>query len=272
MLLQTRGIYYEHGDKASRLLAHQLKCQSTSRLIPQIISDSNVIVTDPVAINKTFQSFYFSLYRSEFPTDTTEMNEFLANLQIPTIKPDQEKELDTPLSLEELKSSIKAMQSNKAPGPDGLPIEFFKKFIDKLSPLLLSVFNQSLESGLLSPTLTQASIVLLLKSEKDPTLCSSYRPLSLLNADVKILAKAVVIHLENVLPNIISEEQTGFIKGRHIFFNTRTLLDIIYSNHSDSLPEVVVSMDAEKAFDRVEWGYLFAELKKFGFGDKLLAG
>lgn len=64
------------------------------------------------------------------------MNQFLANLGIPTIDPDQAKELDAPLSLGELKFSIKAMQSNKAPGPDGFPIEFLKKFDDKLAPLL----------------------------------------------------------------------------------------------------------------------------------------
>lgn len=52
------------------------------------------------------------------------MNQFLANLGIPTIDPDQAKELDAPLSLGELKFSIKAMQSNKAPGPDGFPIVF----------------------------------------------------------------------------------------------------------------------------------------------------
>lgn len=49
---------------------------------------------------------------------------------------------------------------------------------------------------------------------KDPISCSSYRPLSLLNADVKVLAKAIASRLENVLPYIISEEQNGFIKGR----------------------------------------------------------
>lgn len=80
------------------------------------------------------------------------------------------------------------MQSSKAPWPDGFPTEFFKKFNTKLAPLLLSMNNESLENGSLPPTLTQASIALLLKG-KDPTSCSSFRHLSLLNVDVKVLSK-----------------------------------------------------------------------------------
>lgn len=121
------------------------------------------------------------------------------------------------------------------------------------------------------PTLSQAVITLLLKKDKDPTSCASYRPISLLNVDVKILAKVLARRLEKILPSIISEEQNGFIKGRQLFFNVRTLLNVILSNHSLTSSEVVISLDAEKAFDRVEWVYLFAILNKFGFGDRFIS-
>lgn len=76
--------------------------------------------------------------------------------------------------------------------------------------------------------------------------------MSLINAEVKVLAKVIALRLKRVLPRVISEEQNGFIKGRHLFFNILSLLNII-----------VIAMDAEKAFDRVEWRYPFAVLKKF---------
>lgn len=227
MLLLTSGTFYEHGDKANRLLAHQLKRQSTSHLIPQIKNSSGILVTDPKEIRASFKLFYSTLYKSEFPTNTTKMNQFLDNLENPTIDCDRVKELDAPLSLEELLLSIKAMQSNKAPGPDGFTVEF-KKFSDKLAPLLLQMYIESLENGLLPPTLFQASISLLLKPDKDPNLCGSYRPLSLLNVDVKVLAKTIALRLEKVLPSIISEEQNGFIRGRHLFYNIHTLLNNLF--------------------------------------------
>ena len=124
------------------------------------------------------------------------------------------------------------MQSGKCPGPDGFPAEFIKTFADKLSPLLLNMFNESLQSGILPPTLRQATISLILKKNKDPLFCNNFRPISLLCADVKLLAKMLAKRLESVLATIVSTDQTGFIKDRHSFHNVRRLFDIIYSPSS----------------------------------------
>ena len=58
--------------------------------------------------------------------------------------------------------------------------------------------------------------------------------------------------------------------GRHSFFNTRRLSNIIFSPPSIT-PEIIVTLDAEKAFDRVEWGYLFFILGKFGFDSQFIS-
>ena len=252
-------------------LAHQLKRQAASRLIPQIKDGSNNLVSDPQDINKVFENFYTSLYKSEPPSDTSCMDNFLNDLEFPTIDSELAIDLERPLQIDEIREAIRSMQSGKAPGSDGYGSEFYKTFSDKLAPILLDMFNESLANGSLPQTLSQAVISLLLKKDKDPTECGSYRPISLLNIESKIIAKVLAKRLESTLPLIISEDQTGFITGRHSFFNIRRLLNIVNTSGPSPFPEVIVSLDAEKAFDRVEWGYLFAILHKFGFGGTLIS-
>lgn len=158
--------------------------------------------------------------------------------------------MEEDLTVEEITLAIRSMQSGKSPGPDGFPTDFFKKFSEQLSPLLLSVFKESLSSKILPPTMRQATISLILKKYKKD-----------------VLAR----RLEGALPFVISPDQTGFIKDRHSFFNIRQLLNILYGPSPPGTPVVVLSVDAEKAFDRVEWCYLFNTLERFGFGRKLIS-
>ena len=110
------------------------------------------------------------------------------------------------------------------------------------------MFMDSISRGSLPQTLTEASIILLLKPGKENTECGSYRPISLLNSDVKILAKTLALRLETTMTDVISADQTGFILGRHSFTNIRRLLNIIHSPASNEVPELVISLDAEKFF------------------------
>lgn len=269
-MLVTKQRFFEQGDKAGKLLAHQARAATTSRLIHSIKTHSGDTVSDPDEINQTLSKHYSTLYTSESPLDMDLTTTPLNQLSFPTIPNDLADDLGKPITVSEVQEAIKSLQSGKSPGPDGFTVEFYKLFSATLAPVLVAVFNEAFKEGRLPPSMCDASISLLLKKDKDPLLCGSYRPISLLNVDVKILAKVLCARLQQVMSLLVSPDQTGFITGRQSFFNTRRLLNILLCPGSDNA-EVVVSLDAQTAFDVLEWKYLFFVLDKFGFNSDLIS-
>ena len=95
----------------------------------------------------------------------------------------------------------------------------------------------------------------------------NWRPISLLNTDYKILTKCLSHRIQDVLPSIINSDQTGYIKGRYIGENIRTISDLIDFTSLRNMPGIVLLIDFEKAFDTIRWSFLFKSLKYFNFGD-----
>ena len=113
-------------------------------------------------------------------------------------------------------------------------------------------------------------ITLLPKKDKDPLYVKNHRPISLLNTDYKIIAKVMANRLKSCLNEIIHEDQTGFMKGRNIGSNIRTIINLIEYCDSNDIPGSIVLLDIEKAFDSVEHDYLYEVLGAFNFGSDFI--
>lgn len=144
--------------------------------------------------------------------------------------------------------AIDALGINKAPGPDGFPVEYFKSFSNLLLTPLTNMIKESLERGSLPHSLELATITLLPKPGKDRQKYRSYRALSLLNADYKVLTKLLALWLETVISTIIHPDQTGFVKNRQGSDNVRRLLHIINIAQKQTLSNVYSVYGRRKGF------------------------
>ena len=109
-------------------------------------------------------------------------------------------------------------------------------------------------------------ISLIEKKDKDKRYIKNWRPISLLNVDLKTASKALAARIKKVIRSVILYDQTAYVKGRYIGESIRLIQDII--EYADEMDEegILFSSDIEKAFDSVDHTFIFTTLKKFGFG------
>ena len=143
---------------------------------------------------------------------------------------------------------------------------FINFFWPDINDLLIDSYNYTFESKGLSQEQKLAVINLFPKKDKDLRYLKNWRPVSLLNTDYKILAKALANRLQKVIGHLICEDHVGYIKGRYIGEAIRTIEDIILLTKEQNTPGFITLIDFEKAFVSIEWPFLFKCLEKFNFG------
>ena len=164
-------------------------------------------------------------------------------MDIPKLSDDHKQILDQPITKNELYNTLISMNSNKTPGVDGLPTEFYISFWPDICDLLINSYNFSMDNGIISKSQRNGVICLLLKKNEDPLYVINYRPISLLTVDYKIFAKTLANRMKKYLGGIINSNQSGFIKGRNIGNNICLIMDIIEYTDAEQIPGAILLLD-----------------------------
>ncbi|KAK3094930.1 hypothetical protein FSP39_007966 [Pinctada imbricata] len=240
--------------------------RARQKLITKIRTESSELGTTGEILG-AFRDFYQNLYTSE-EIDDDLVDFFLSD--VPTLD-DEDRELcEGQITKEEVWNALKAMENNKSPGCDGLTKEFYYTFFDIIGERLVEVANMVFETGSLSETQKLGYITLLLKDKSHSDNVKYYRPISLLNVDYKIISKVITNRVGLVMDKLVHKDQTCAVRGRSIFDNLHMLRDIQnYCEQKDS-PVAFICLDQEKAFDRVNYSFMFRTLSAFNFGPSLI--
>eukprot|EP00253_Pinus_taeda_P036438 PITA_36438 len=213
---------------------------------------------------KNFQN----LLSAERDGSEEDISEFLTN--IPKLVSIEDNEnLMSPVTEEEISNIVWSMEPDKAPGPDGFSIHFYRICWDLIKSDLLIMICGFMRKAKVGGGINSTFLALIPK-EANLGSFDRYRPISLCNSSYKRVAKFLANKIKPLLQKLISPTQGGFVKGRHILDNVIQVQEALHSSHSRKEQGMLIKLDMCNAFDRVNRSFLYKVLSSFGFNQDFI--
>lgn len=252
------------GDQNNKTFHNAIKSRQAQNTIREIRCPNGVVVTKQEDIKDEAVRF-FSAFLNQSPDDYTgasidelkELLTFRCTVEDCAL-------LEAEVTEEEIRRVIFAMPTNKSPGPDGFPSEFFKT----TWPIVASDFVVAVQSvfrfGFL-PKGVNSTILALVPKKVDSLEMRDFRPIACCNVLYKVVSKIIANRLKGVLPRIVLENQSAFIKGRLLMENVLLASELVKDYHKEDIsPRCVMKIDISKAFDSVQWDFVLRSLEAIG--------
>ncbi|CAA7395907.1 unnamed protein product [Spirodela intermedia] len=171
---------------------------------------------------------------------------------------------------EEIKEVVFSMSRHYAPGPDGFPVDFYVSCWDIVGTDLIKAIKEIFRHKVFTRS-WKTTFFALISKVTTPTSFRDFRPISLCNVCYKVVSKIVIRRLSSFFDRLISPEQCRFVKGRYIHDNIMLVHELAQSlGHDCRGSNIIIKLDMEKAFDRIEWSFLIKVLRCFRFTDDFI--
>lgn len=239
-----------------------------SKIVTRLRLPDGRIVNTQEDIIRAFQECYTSLMSTEI-VDPQQQQEFLQQLTR-TLTDEQADSLMEPIDEEELQNIIFHSPKNKSPGADGLPIEVYQTFWEHMKTEMVQLCNALLDPEVrIPPGFTDGVVVFIPKTSGAMTF-GNFRPLTLLNTDYKSFARVITQRLRGIMNSIISEHQTSVGRDRTIFHGILDYRDVVAVTETCRSNCAIISIDLDRAFDRVDHQFLYLIMRRMGFSPRFV--
>jgi hypothetical protein len=251
----AREKFINEGDENTKFFHLIAKGRKQRVKIPFLIHDG-ASVNDSESINKIASSYYKDLFG---PSVHSSIN--VSNLSMNQLSDTDISLLTAPFSINKIKKVVFEMKHNSAPGPDGFPAEFFQNFWELIHMDIWNLFKDFYDGDLDIERLNYGMVTLLPKVDNAVDM-KNFRPICLLNVCSKIITKVLNSRLASCITKVISDSHYGFIKGRYIMDGVISLNEMLHEVKRKKQSGVVLKIDFEKAYDKVNWHFLYVMMEK----------
>ncbi|KAL0302569.1 UNVERIFIED_CONTAM: hypothetical protein Sangu_3093000 [Sesamum angustifolium] len=178
---------------------------------------------------------------------------------------DEARDIIRPVTMDEVKTAFFDIEEDKAPGPDGFSSGFFKAAWPVVGGEVSNAIIDFFKTGRLLKQLN-ATLLTLIPKVRTPNSVAEFRPISCCNVIYKVITKILVSRIREILELLISPSQNAFVPGRLISDNVLLAQELFSGYNQCRLPpRCALKVDLRKAYDTVEWDFLIATLRMFGF-------
>ena len=175
----------------------------------------------------------------------------------------------TPPTKEEIRKTIRKFKNNQAPGPDEIPMDFYKILEEEALTDTVDLFKEWWEKEWVPDAIMEARVVMIFK-KGDSTKFENYRPISLLNSMYKIFTATLVSRIQAGVDHVLQDTQFGFRKGKSAADAIHCVRNVLTQARGTHHETILMLLDWEKAFDKVKRTAIPIVMERFGIGKKLI--
>lgn len=267
MLKQKSKIHWlKVGDQNNKFFHKSLLVKRNRNRISSILNDDGEEVEGEL-MNQQFVSFYKKLLGTKSNSESIENIADFVEKKVPASFFESMVQIATD---EEIKATIFSMGDDKAASPDGFSAKFYKVAWPIIGSDICNAVKEFFKSGKLLKEVN-ATLIALIPKVEHPVKVGEFRPIALCNVLYKCVSKILANRIKDCLNLIVDDNQNAFIPGRRISDNILLTQELFRGYHrNQGKPRCAFKVDIRKAYDSVNWEFLFSALRLFGFPDQMV--